>query len=195
MTPATFADFLDGLSRAMGLPVAPTVSTRRVSLPAAPAQAMLAADPDVNLDAAVAVMYEAGELHDTDTPATSTRVRGRGVGITFSERRQSEPPAGHGRVVFTERERALSGGASIRPASLAARWAAKEAVVKVLVDSRGLEWHDCEVLNGERGEPLLAMTGTVQAAAEARGIGSWLLSLSHDGDMAIAFVVATRSTS
>jgi hypothetical protein len=106
MTPATFADFLDGLSRAMGLPVAPTVSTRRVSLPAAPAQAMLAADPDVNLDAAVAVMYEAGELHDTDTPATSTRVRGRGVGITFSERRQSEPPAGHGRVVFTERERA-----------------------------------------------------------------------------------------
>jgi holo-[acyl-carrier protein] synthase len=86
----------------------------------------------------------------------------------------------------------LSGGVALRAASLAARWAAKEAVVKALVDSRGLEWHDCEVLNGPLGEPVLAMTGTVLAASEARGVGAWLLSLSHDGDMAIAFVVATR---
>lgn len=71
--PATFADFMDGLSRAMGLPVAPTVSTRRVSLPAAPAQAALAAE----LDAEVAAMYEAGDLHGDDTPSTSTRRRGR----------------------------------------------------------------------------------------------------------------------
>lgn len=74
----------------------------RVSLPAAPAQAALAAE----LDAEVAALYEAGELHDTDTPSTSTRVRGRGVGITFSERRPSELQAGHGRVIFTKRERA-----------------------------------------------------------------------------------------
>ena len=124
-------------------------------------------------------------------------VVGIGVDVVDVRRLQRtlERTPGFAARVFTERERELSGGARLRPSSLAARWAAKEAVVKVLVDSRGLEWHDCEVLNGDRGEPLLAMSGTVQAASTARGIGSWLLSLSHDGDMAIAFVVATRSDS
>lgn len=94
--------------------------------------------------------------------------------------------------VFTEREIDASGGAtSLRVASLAARWAAKEAVAKVLVDNRGLEWHHCEVLNGGRGEPGLLLSGTVLDAARARHIDAWHLSLSHDGPMAIAFVVAT----
>jgi holo-[acyl-carrier protein] synthase len=95
--------------------------------------------------------------------------------------------------VFTDREIQLSGGDRIRPTSLAARWAAKEAVAKVLVDNRGLSWHDCEVLNGERGEPTLELSGTVLAAAQARGIDGWRISLSHDGDMAIAFVLAVRN--
>jgi holo-[acyl-carrier protein] synthase len=93
--------------------------------------------------------------------------------------------------VFTDREVALSGGDTLRPASLAARWAAKEAVAKVLVDNRGLEWHDCEVVNGDLGEPILVITGTVERAAQALGIEAWHLSLSHDGDMAIAFALAT----
>lgn len=95
--------------------------------------------------------------------------------------------------VFTAREIELSGGARPRPASLAARWAAKEAVAKVLVDNRGLHWHDCEVLAGPLGEPRIEVRGTVAAAAAARGIESWLVSLSHDGHMAIAFVVASRA--
>ncbi len=94
--------------------------------------------------------------------------------------------------VFTDREIELSGGATLRPSSLAARWAAKEAVAKVLVDNRGLEWHHCEVVNGDRGEPLLVVSATVQRAAEALGIEAWHLSLSHDGDMAIAFALAVR---
>ena len=93
--------------------------------------------------------------------------------------------------VFTDREVALSGGASLRVSSLAARWAAKEAVAKVLVDNRGLEWHHCEIVTGPFGEPSVLLTGTVLAAARRRGIGSWHLSLSHDGEMAIAFVVAS----
>ncbi len=95
--------------------------------------------------------------------------------------------------VFTDAEVELSGGPRLRPASLAARWAVKEAVAKILVDTSGLRWHDCQVLSGDRGEPLLLPRGTVAEAAEARGIESWLLSLSHDGHMAIAFVVALRS--
>ena len=64
----------------------------------------------------------------------------------------------------------------------------------MLVDNRGLSWHDCEVVTGELGEPRLALRGTVLAAGRALGIDSWLLSLSHDGPMAIAFVVASRAT-
>ena len=94
--------------------------------------------------------------------------------------------------VFTDRELDLSGGARPRMTSLAGRWAAKEAVAKVLVDNRGLQWHHCELLNGERGEPVLMLTDTVLAAAEARGIDGWHASLSHDGAMAIAVVIASR---
>ena len=65
-------------------------------------------------------------------------------------------------------------------------------MAKVLVDNRGLEWHHCEVLNGPHGEPVLALSATVAAAAAARGIDAWHLSLSHDGDMVVAFVIATR---
>jgi holo-[acyl-carrier protein] synthase len=94
--------------------------------------------------------------------------------------------------VFTSREIELSGGERLRAHSLAARWAAKEAVAKALVHTDGLQWHDCEVLSGTRGEPILALRGTVAGAAARRGIDHWALSLSHDGDMAIAFVVASR---
>lgn len=92
--------------------------------------------------------------------------------------------------VFTEREIEVSGGHRLRTLSLAGRWAVKEAVAKVLVDTTGLEWHDCEVLSGERGEPRLVMHGTVEQAARLRGIDRWLVSLSHDGDMAMAVVIA-----
>ncbi len=93
--------------------------------------------------------------------------------------------------VFTDREIAQCGGDRLRTRSLAARWAAKEAVAKVLIDNTGLSWHDCEVLTGSRGEPSLNMSGSVLRAASALGIASWLISLSHDGDMSIAFVVAS----
>jgi len=93
--------------------------------------------------------------------------------------------------VFTAREIEQCGGERLRTHSVAARWAAKEAVAKVLVDNRGLSWHDCEVVTGDRGEPSLEMRGTVLTAAGDLGISSWLLSLSHDGNMVIAFVVAS----
>lgn len=97
------------------------------------------------------------------------------------------------RRVFSPRERDQVSDGPGRARSLAARWAAKEAVAKVLVDCRGLSWHDCEVLAGTGGAPRLHLTGTVLAAATSVGIGGWHLSLSHDGDMAIAFVVAVSA--
>jgi holo-[acyl-carrier protein] synthase len=74
--------------------------------------------------------------------------------------------------------------------SLAARFAAKEAVAKALGAPRDLRWHDVEVAQGEAGEPQLRVSGTVAAAAERLGASHWHVSLSHDGGFAVAMVVA-----
>ena len=87
--------------------------------------------------------------------------------------------------VFTPQEHA-----GLAPRSLAARFAAKEAVAKVLVNTHGLQWHHCRVMTGEHGEPFLDIDGTVAQAAAALGIARWHLSLSHDGGHAIAYVIA-----
>jgi holo-[acyl-carrier protein] synthase len=86
--------------------------------------------------------------------------------------------------LFTEAEQALP------LPSLAARFAAKEAVAKALGAPRALEWHDTEILRGDDGRPTLTVRGSVAAAAEGLGVRSWHLSLSHDAGVAIAMVVA-----
>ncbi len=90
--------------------------------------------------------------------------------------------------VFTPDEQGECGG---RAQALAARWAIKEAVAKALVDNRGHAWHDCRTAHGPHGEPTVSLHGSLAQSASARGIGSWHVSVSHDGGMAIAFVVAS----
>jgi holo-[acyl-carrier protein] synthase len=75
-------------------------------------------------------------------------------------------------------------------ASLAARFAAKEAIAKALGAPGGLLWHDAEVVSESSGRPLLEMRGTVLARAQELGITSVHLSLSHDAGIASAMVVA-----
>jgi holo-[acyl-carrier protein] synthase len=87
--------------------------------------------------------------------------------------------------LFTEHELASTG-----VASLAARFAAKEAVAKALGAPGNLRWTDAEVVTEESGRPVLRLTGDVADLASALGIRSWHLSLSHDGGIAAAFVVA-----
>jgi holo-[acyl-carrier protein] synthase len=74
--------------------------------------------------------------------------------------------------------------------SLAARFAAKEAVAKALGAPTGMHWHDAEVHRGVDGRPHLEVRGTVQARVDALGITSLHLSLSHDAGIASAVVVA-----
>ena len=74
--------------------------------------------------------------------------------------------------------------------SLAARFAAKEAVAKALGVPGGLSWRDAEVVTTESGRPVLHLHGTVAEAAQTQGIRSWHLSLAHDGGVATAIVVA-----
>lgn len=74
--------------------------------------------------------------------------------------------------------------------SLAARFAAKEAVAKALGAPAGMNWQDCWIGLNANGSPFVQVSGTVLAAADARGVHRWHLSLSHDGDVATAMVVA-----
>jgi holo-[acyl-carrier protein] synthase len=53
-----------------------------------------------------------------------------------------------------------------------------------------MSWHDCEVLVGERGNPFLELRDSVASAAHAQGVQRWHLSLTHDGDNAVAMVIA-----
>ncbi|MBW3640050.1 MAG: holo-ACP synthase [Actinobacteria bacterium] len=77
-----------------------------------------------------------------------------------------------------------------RPGSLAARFAAKEAVAKALGAPGGLRWTDAEVVSEASGRPRLVLHGRIAEEAAAQGITTWHLSLSHDGGIATAVVVA-----
>ena len=75
------------------------------------------------------------------------------------------------------------------PASLAARFAAKEALAKALGAPVGMNWHDAEVVSEESGRPRFDLRGTVLARANDLGVVSVHLSLSHDAGIASAVVV------
>ena len=75
------------------------------------------------------------------------------------------------------------------PASLAARFAAKEALAKALGAPEGMAWHDAEVVTHPSGRPLLAISGTVAARSTELGAVHVHLSLSHDAGIASAVVV------
>jgi holo-[acyl-carrier protein] synthase len=105
------------------------------------------------------------------------------VDITRFERALARTPSLAERL-FTRGERGLPGH------SLAARFAAKEALAKALGAPRGLLWTDAEIVTSPTGRPHLRASGTVAAAAAERGVTNWHLSLSHDGGIASAVVVA-----
>ena len=73
--------------------------------------------------------------------------------------------------------------------SLAARFAAKEAIAKALGAPYGMEWHDAEGVSEDSGRPLLTIRGTVLARADELGVAHVHLSLSHDAGIASAVVV------
>jgi holo-[acyl-carrier protein] synthase len=86
--------------------------------------------------------------------------------------------------LFTAEERGLGIN------SLAARFAAKEALAKALGAPVGLQWADVTVRRGEDGRPHLSISGTVEARAASLGVRGLHVSLSHDAGIASAVVVA-----
>jgi holo-[acyl-carrier protein] synthase len=86
--------------------------------------------------------------------------------------------------LFTDAERHLPIN------SLAASFAAKEALAKSLGAPAGLHWLDATVVKDGNGRPSLRVSGTVEARADDLGVSSFHLSLSHDAGIASAVVVA-----
>jgi holo-[acyl-carrier protein] synthase len=88
------------------------------------------------------------------------------------------------------RERLFTPSEASRPhASLAARFAAKEAIAKALGAPVGMAWHDAEIVSEETGRPRFELRGTVLAQADALGVRHVHVSLSHDAGIASAMVV------
>ncbi|MFF7336002.1 holo-ACP synthase [Streptomyces sp. NPDC008163] len=92
--------------------------------------------------------------------------------------------------LFVEAELLLPSGERRGIASLAARFAAKEALAKALGAPGGLLWTDAEVYVEESGQPRLRVRGTVAACAAGLGVRQWHVSLSHDAGVASAVVIA-----
>jgi holo-[acyl-carrier protein] synthase len=88
------------------------------------------------------------------------------------------------------RERLFTAGeGALGMASLAARFAAKEALAKALGAPGDLAWHDAEVVSEDSGRPVFTLRGTVLARAQELGAAHVHLSLSHDAGIASAVVV------
>ena len=88
------------------------------------------------------------------------------------------------------RERLFTPAEATRPlASLAARFAAKEALAKALGAPGDLGWHDAEIVSEDSGRPLLEMRASVRRRADELGVSTVHVSLSHDAGIASAVVV------
>jgi holo-[acyl-carrier protein] synthase len=101
--------------------------------------------------------------------------------------------------VLTPEEITICAG---RIPAIAARWAAKEAVAKLLgVGIRGLAsgvaavpWHDIQIQRDAAGKPQIALHRHAATIAAAQGLSSFDISISHDGEYAIASAVAIGLT-
>ena len=83
----------------------------------------------------------------------------------------------------------------MRPETFAGRWAAKEAVSKVLgLGVRGIGWRDIEVERMPTGQPAIRLHGRAAARAEQLGMDRIAVSITHESDYAVAIAFGVRTT-
>lgn len=99
------------------------------------------------------------------------------------------------REVFTEGELFDVSRRKRRIPGLAARFAAKEAVIKALqaIDAYALDWREIEIVKRDTGAPAVKLHGSVAALARDLGIHELAVSLSHSRSLAVAHAVALRA--
>ena len=118
---------------------------------------------------------------------------GVGVDLTPVSRMQRAFDAHPERLearLFTDGERAYCRAKAQAAQHFAARFAAKEALLKALRVPEGLRWHELEVVNDGDGAPTFRLSGNAAAAAKKLGVQNVHLSITHADDSAMAFVVA-----
>lgn len=94
------------------------------------------------------------------------------------------------------RERLFTPAERDKPArSLAARYAAKEALIKALGGSDGVYWSEIDVVQDAEGKPSFALSGSTANTVLSRGITGLHVSMAHDGGMATAYVIAEATHS
>ena len=93
--------------------------------------------------------------------------------------------------VFTPAELGYCEGKKRRIEHLAGRFAAKEAVLKVLGTGwrEGINWTDIEVRNEPSGQPRVTLSGRCRQVADELGVGEVLISISHIQTHAIASAI------
>ncbi|HEY8913833.1 holo-ACP synthase [Lacisediminihabitans sp.] len=110
------------------------------------------------------------------------------VDLARFERAADRTPALLNRL-FAESE--LWDGPARRPLrSMAARFAAKEALIKAIGDSTGVRWHDMAIVSDGQRNPSFEVYNALAGIVAARGITAIHVSMSHDAGVAVAYVVA-----
>jgi holo-[acyl-carrier protein] synthase len=118
-----------------------------------------------------------------------------GVGVDLCDvdrmRRTLDRTPGFARRVFTQAEQDYCRRARDPAERFAARFAAKEAVLKALAAGLGAcPFRDIEVVRARSGAPAVVLHGAAAALAAERGVAGWRVSLTHTRTMAEAVAVA-----
>jgi len=97
--------------------------------------------------------------------------------------------------IFTERELEYAHGKSIPYQHLAARFAAKEAVLKAIGDStiHRIEWVNVEILNDEHGKPVVNLSGQAKKIKLEKNISDIIISMSHTRTYAAANAIVVKN--
>ena len=98
--------------------------------------------------------------------------------------------------VFTPTEQTDADNTKNRIEKLAGRFAAKEAVMKLIGTGwrDGIAWTDIEVVNNPLGQPIVTVTGKVKELADQQGVEQITLSITHTSNFAIASAVALQES-
>jgi len=125
-----------------------------------------------------------------------TEVVGVGIDVVEVERLRTAMARWGNRLlgrIFTEGELARVHSPETRPVRLAARFAAKEAVMKALgVGQMAVGWREIEIDNDADGKPHVVLHGEARRRATARGVAEVMVSLTHTSSVAAASAIALK---